>query len=526
MQLFKFKEISQNNLIIVFSFFLTTFYNFQYFEVLKNWIYVSHTPRIYFLLIFQLLLIINLIFITLIAHNRFIKFLLISILLISTISAYFIDTYKVIINEEMLFNAIETNWNEVSDLMSLKFSLYLFFLFLIPSIFIYKLQIKKSNYKKQLKTISFSLFLYISILSLMLFFASSFFSSFLRDQKHINYYANPINTFDAIIGIISDTNNKILPHKIIGLDAKKNNSDKRNIVIMIVGETARADRFALNDYPRNTNPKLLERELVNFSNVYSCATNTRLSVPCMFSHKDREDFDVKKFKYTDNVLDILDRVGVKILWRDNNSSSKNVADRVIFESFLSSDLNPVCDNECRDEGMVIGLEKFIRANKEDDVLIVLHSMGSHGPAYYQRVPDERKLFFPECKTNQLEKCTKQELTNSYDNTIVYTDFFIDKVIKFLETYKQKANVHMIYVSDHGESLGENSLYLHGLPYFIAPVEQKHVPLIYWTNNMNSYEVASKKSTKKHSHDNIFHSLLGLYGVETSLYKKDLDLFTN
>ena len=228
-----------------------------------------------------------------------------------------------------------------------------------------------------------------------------------------------------------------------------------------------------------------------------------------------------------NVLDLISHAGANVIWLENNSSSKSVADRIIFKDYRTSKLNPKCNPECRDEGMLINLQDYIDEQNKKDTLIVLHTMGSHGPAYYKRYPEEFEVFKPVCKTNQLNECTNKEINNAYDNTIVYTDYFLSKVIELLKRNSKESDTAMYYVSDHGESLGEGGLYLHGMPYFMAPDEQIEVPAFMWFDDSFSslldIEFIRKNAALPHSHDNLFHTLLGLMDVETELYQKDMDL---
>ena len=154
-------------------------------------------------------------------------------------------------------------------------------------------------------------------------------------------------------------------------------------------------------------------------------------------------------------------------------------------------------------------------------------MGSHGPAYYKRYPDNFEVFKPICKTNQLNECTDTEIRNAYDNTILYTDYVLSQVIELLKRNSQVSDAAMFYVSDHGESLGEGGLYLHGMPYFMAPDEQIDVAAFMWLDDSMS-RVFDKNIIKENAelpqtHDSLFHTLLGLMDVETELYEKDLDL---
>ena len=296
-----------------------------------------------------------------------------------------------------------------------------------------------------------------------------------------------------------------------------------------MGETARADRFSLNGYSKETNPQLKKENIVNFTNFWSCGTSTATSVPCMFSKFTASEYNKEKIHSTGNVLDVLNHAGVNVLWLDNNSDSKGVAERVQYQSYKSPDINTICDPECRDVGMLVDIQTYINEHPQGDIMIVLHQMGNHGPAYYKRYPPAFEKFKPACKTNQLEDCSKEELDNAYDNAILYTDFFLSKVIALLKQNSSGFESAMFYVSDHGESLGENGLYLHGLPNIIAPDTQRHVPAIFWIDD-NYNEIDTKQLKNKQniqfSHDNVFHTILGFMEVESSVYDKTLDILHN
>jgi lipid A ethanolaminephosphotransferase len=286
----------------------------------------------------------------------------------------------------------------------------------------------------------------------------------------------------------------------------------------VVGESARADHFSLNGYPKNTNPNLAQQtNLISYSDIDACGTSTAISVPCMFSYSGHDEFSVAKAKFTENILDLLQRSGVDVLWRDNNSSSKDVATRVGYKSFRSPDNNTVCDPECRDVGMLQGLQPFIDA-QDGDILIVLHQMGSHGPAYYKRYPVEAEHFKPACHSAELSECSQQEISNAYDNTILYTDYFLSKVIDLLKVNTPHYETTMFYISDHGESLGEGGVFLHGMPYNFAPDAQTKVPLLMWMGESSdiSYQESLRLKDMPNSHDMIFSTLLELFEIQTEL----------
>ncbi len=514
-------------LICISSFFLVVFYNQSFFKAILDsypfsWKTIGFIGSLTIALFCFIVLLL-----TLLSSKKTLKAIIISLFIISSLSSYFMDSYHLVIDDNMIQNIIETNLNESLDLFSLKLLGYLFFLGLLPTIFIFKVEVNyytlKINLIHKLKVISTVLI----ILVIMFFTFSKAYLSFVREHKPIRYYTNPLYYLYATGQYITRlTRGKELAFKKISQNAHTALGDNdRELIILVVGETARADRFSLNGYHRETNPLLKKENIINLPNMYSCGTSTATSVPCLFSHLGREDYDANIAKSTENVLDILQHAGASILWRDNNSDSKGVALRVPYEDYKTADTNTICEPECRDEGMLKGLQTHIDKTSNKDILIVLHQMGSHGPAYYKRYPKSFEKFTPACKTNQLEQCSTEEINNAYDNTILYTDYFLSKVITLLKQNTVKFETAMFYISDHGESLGEKGLYLHGLPYFMAPKEQKHVAALMWFGEGYKIDIngLKKSASNAYSHDNIFHTLLGLMETKTAFYDQTLDI---
>jgi lipid A ethanolaminephosphotransferase len=223
---------------------------------------------------------------------------------------------------------------------------------------------------------------------------------------------------------------------------------------------------------------------------------------------------------------------MQALWVENNPDCKGVCDRIEKHDVADIYSNEFCsEGGCYDEALLNGLNNYIDNIKEDTV-IVLHTQGSHGPAYYRRYPQAFKVFVPECRTSTVQDCSDEEVVNAYDNTILYTDYFLSKVIDYLQGSSASINTAMLYVSDHGESLGEDGAYLHGLPYFMAPDFQKHVPLLLWLSEGFRQEkqldeiCLNEKTADPFSHDNVLHSVLGVMDVATVQYKKELDIFSS
>lgn len=436
------------------------------------------------------------------------------------------NSYGIVLDSTMLASALQTNSSESFDLLSLKLILYFILLGLIPSYAVYRTKIARISLKKTVIEKTLLLIVPIIIITILILASSKNYASFFREHKALRLYTNPVFYLYSIGKSISEIRfSPPTPLKHIGRDAEISLKDvDRELIIMVVGETVRADHFSLNGYHKKTNPLLEKEELVSFKQMSSCGTSTAVSVPCIFSKFNHYEYSDDKGRDYENVIDILEHSKVNILWRDNNSDSKGVALRVPYEDFRTNTLNKVCDIECRDEGMLAGLQDYI--NKQDgDILIVLHQMGNHGPAYYKRYPKEFKIFTPTCESSDLGKCTKEEINNSYDNAIAYTDYFLSKTIQLLKNNSDDFETAMLYVSDHGESLGENGIYLHGLPSFIAPKEQTHVASIFWAGKHMEID-KQKLKAKEHlaiSHDNIFHMLLGLFEVKTEIYKEGLDI---
>ncbi|MGE5663728.1 MAG: phosphoethanolamine transferase, partial [Deltaproteobacteria bacterium] len=340
-------------------------------------------------------------------------------------------------------------------------------------------------------------------------------------------YANPITwMYSAARYSVLPLKSKAIAVRPIGTDAAIPASDTdRELIILVVGEAVRADRLSLNGYGKETNPYTAKEDVISFSRFYSSGTSTAVSVPCMFSVFGRSGYSDKRAHDTENLLDVLSHAGVHVLWRENNSSSKGVADRVAYEDYQNPKVNPVHDVECRDEGMLEGLQDYVDRIERGDILIVLHQMGNHGPAYYKRYPREFEKFTPVCGTNQMEECTREEIENAYANAVLYTDYFLSRVIDLLKKNTERFETAMVYVSDHGESLGENHIYLHGLPYFMAPDSQKHVAALMWFGKSFDIdkEALRAKAHLPFSHDHLFHTILGLMEVRTSVYNRKLDI---
>lgn len=454
----------------------------------------------------------TMLFLLLISYGRTTRWILAFFLIASSQAAYYMDQYGVVIDTVMIDNIVQTNAQEAAGLLNLNLVVRTLVLGLLPAWLALRYKPVIQGFKIELKSrILILLMLIMTLLAVVAPFTAGY-ASFIREHKITRMFANPIYfTYSGILYAVQKfKSTEVTALKQTATDTVEIGKKLKNeLIILVVGETARADRFSLNGYTKETNPELRKRGVVSLTDVSACGTSTGESVPCMFSVMKRKHFDRQDALHIENALDVLAKNDVQILWRDNNSDSKGVAVRMQYEDFKSPTLNPVCDEECRDIGMLSGLDKFITAKGSKDILIVLHQMGNHGPEYYRRYPKEFERFTPTCKSSDLKNCTQQEIDNAYDNAILYTDFFLSQVIDFLKKYDDQYETAMLYVSDHGESLGEHGIYLHAAPYIIAPKEQTHIPAIVWMGQHFDYKIDQLNPYRDYplSHDDLFCMLL-------------------
>ncbi len=463
-------------------------------------------------------------------------------LLSAAFGAHFMGSYGVVIDTTMLTNVLQTNLGEARDLLSLGLLASVLALAGVPALALWRLPVKRLPLHRQLwrNALVFG----ASSLAVVLLGLASFadLSAAMRNHKSLRYLINPLNSFYAL-GVLGFQANARPsgPPQAIGLGARAlPHSGRPPLLVLVVGETARADHFSLNGYPHRTNPELARHDVISFADVTSCGTSTAASLPCMFSHLGREAFDSRDHD-SENLLDLAQRAGLAVLWLDNQAGCKGLCDRVpnAFAHQAASGAPPLpaslCENgECFDEALLHGLEARLQAlpaaQRERGVLLVLHQMGSHGPAYFKRSPPELKPFQPECTTPALAQCAGDSLVNAYDNSIAYTDRMLAALIVWLQQRSAAYDASMLYISDHGESLGENNLYLHGLPFAFAPREQTHVPWIGWMSagaqaslGLN-WKCLRDRRTEPLTHDHLFHTALGALQIDATEYRRELDAY--
>ncbi|MEL0167365.1 MAG: phosphoethanolamine--lipid A transferase [Pseudomonadaceae bacterium] len=471
---------------------------------------------------------------SLLAWGRLTKPVLVVMVLVSAAASYFMLSYGIVIDYTMLTNAVQTDTAEATELFSGHLLLWLLGLGVIPALLISKAPIRSLTWKRELAGKLGTLVVVLGVFGGVVMSLYQPYASLIRNHREVRLLLVPSNVVGAVHGYIKHELAGPATLTTVGLDAhritKVTANHRPRVTVVVVGETARAANFSLNGYERLTNPELSQRDVINFPNVSSCGTATAVSVPCMFMDVGKADYKDSMAGNREGLLDVLQRAGVDVLWRDNNSGCKGACDRVPTEDVSHLHLDELCgDGECHDEALLNNMQAYLDGLTRDTV-VVLHMKGSHGPAYFKRYPAAFERFTPVCKEVELDRCDAQSIVNAYDNTLLYTDHVLASVIDLLKGNAARLDTAMLYMSDHGESLGEHRLYLHGLPYAMAPSEQTHIPMVLWfSEGMQrssgiTDDCLRQTATHAFSHDNLFHSVIGLMGVNTSVYNPQMDIF--
>ena len=530
-RLYNSKTISSTSLNVLVAALLTALYNDSLWLNLIGIVGVKSASSVYFYLTFYILAsTICFSFLNVAALFPGHKYSLILIVIAAATGSYFIDHYGVYIDADMIVNVLQTNSHETLELFNIGFLLHLLIYAAVPSFLIVKLKIIQDHgFKGLIKTICVPAISLIAALALCLPSYQTV-ASVTRTHKEIRYLVTPSNIIYGAAKALTDSEG-IRP-TIARLDETANLGDtwqikpeKPLLFVLIIGETARAANFSLDGYGRNTNPNLAAKDIIYYSDVTACGTSTAISLPCMFSDDDRVHFSRKAAAKKENLLDLIAQVGLDVSWLDNNSGCKGVCART---PQVSVEYDPeTCSNQrCFDLAMLPVLDTPVNTDR----VIVMHQQGSHGPSYYKQIPEDMAFFSPSCETSQLQDCSREQIINAYDNTILYTDLFISQAIERLEQLSDRYTTAVIYISDHGESLGEKGIYLHAAPYFIAPTEQIQIPMLAWLSNSFSERFAIDRRCLKQtaampiSHDNLFSSVLGLLDINSTLYNPVLDIF--
>lgn len=464
----------------------------------------------------RVLLIISLVMLVL-ALNFFACYLLVFLLryvgrvivalthILSATCVYFIFTYHTIIDESMLSNVFNTRYSEASGFFSWGLFLWIFFLGVLPAVYVLVQRIDYGAWKRF--GISSGISIGVSLIVVLLNF-----NQFLWIGKYDTELGGLLMPWSYTVntGRLMAQHHEANRQEILLPDCTFNNENK-TAVVLVIGESARKADFSLYGYERTTNPRLSAQTGLHALEARSCATYTTAGVKAILEYKPQRTL----YEILPNYLY---RNGVDVVWRTSNWGEPPVH---IAEYKTKQSLGKQHNEPAEYDNILFShLKQRITQSEKDKVFIVLHTSTSHGPCYYAQYPPEFEVFSPVSKDVETGKNDLPGLINAYDNSIVYTDYLLSNLIDTLRSL-QDYQTAMLYVSDHGESLGENGLFMHGVPLKMAPREQYEIPFLVWTSS-GFREL--KEQTKEIEQHSVFHSVLNLFSAESPVYNEDYDIF--
>ena len=421
---------------------------------------------------------------------------------------YFINTYDTLLDDTMMGNVFNTQYSEASGFFSLAFVLYLLLLGVLPAIYVC---LRKIDYSSAKKMFAFN----GSSLGLVLVIAFANMSNWPWIDRNATVLGSLLLPWSYSVNSVryQIKEHKMNREEIPLPDAVFTNPEAKRVVVLVIGESARQDHFSLYGYPRQTNPLLSGQQGLTALKADAAATYTTAGVKAILDSRP-----------TDKLYEILPnylyRAGAQVVWRTSNWGEPPVHIEKYQNPEALVEIYPDAD-PAYDGILFEGLRDEILSSGNSKVLLVLHTSISHGPAYNKRYPSEFEQFTPICNTVEMAKADHDELMNSYDNTILYTDYLLSGAIHQLESLPGEWESCLMYVSDHGESLGEGNLFMHGVPIAIAPKEQIEIPFLVWTSE-GSREV---KPLDKVGQYHVFHSVMSFLGAESEIFDENMNIFT-
>jgi lipid A ethanolaminephosphotransferase len=478
----------------------------------------------------------------LLGTRRTLKPLIVALTLVGATGLHFSAAFGVVVDPPMLRNALRTDWAEARELLSWALARDLLLYAALPIALGVSLRVRRVERGRWplWATRAALLGLGLALIAGALAWQVGALVPLMRQQRELRYLATPLNAVWSVASVLAaDARGAARPRQPIGLDARLGpaSAGKPRLVVMVVGETARAANWGLNGYARQTTPALSRLPVIAFGDVAACGSSTEVSLPCMFAPVGRRDYDEARIRGSESLLHVAARAGVAVHWRDNQSGCKGVCAGLSQETVSAAQAPALCrDGRCLDEALLLGLDARLDALARAATqaaappqLLVLHMLGNHGPAYHRRYPAAFERFTPACHSDDLSRCDAAEIVNAYDNALLYTDHVLAALIATLRARAEQVDSAMVYVSDHGESLGEKGLMLHGMPYALAPREQLRVPMVLWWSDGLGRRLAldgecmRERARQPAAHDHLFHTLLALLDVHTALAEPALDL---
>lgn len=494
-------QINYHLFAIIFCVISFISYNIINLDKYYQWFNINNKLNIVALSSFFLIsLILYILIFLIICHKRTTKFIAIFSCILSTIATYFINKYDISIDRTMIMNTLNTDPSEVHSLLSTQMIKYLFFYCLLPIILILKINIIYPQ-KYFIKSLKIIIILFIFGIFLGYKNYQSLHLAGNLSRKKIIYMIIPINYIRSSLSAFENSFIKpIIHNKNKNITVTGNISKTENlIVVLAIGETSRQKNFSLYGYDRLTNPLLSKQKNLHILNGKARVGSTLYALPEIL------------VKNEIALTTLTTKLGIDTKCYVNYSLHENCT--VPGEIKVNN-----CKrgkNKCFDEDVIPYLEADLKSYKSAQKLIVLHiGGGSHGPSYHERYPDEFQIFNPICKdADIINKCTKEELYNTFDNTILYVDYVVDKIIKTLDNSKHK--YVFLYLSDHGESLLEDGRLFHGMPPgFDLPPEQAQIPLL-----VKSSIPISIKKFESYSQPQIYETIMDLLNISSDKIDK-------
>ncbi|MEK9952900.1 MAG: phosphoethanolamine--lipid A transferase [Curvibacter sp.] len=469
---------------------------------------------------------------SLVAHRRTIKPVLSLLIIAAAAGSWFMQAYGIYLDPGMVRNVLRTDVAEARELWSFALLVHLLLYAGLPLLLLHKVQIAPQSWRRAVLRRMVLIGAAVLLLLAVLMAVFQPLASLMRNHREMRYLATPANLLWSTGSVLAQESRGSLqprqpldPHAVLAAAP----SARPRVLVLVVGETARAANWGLSGYARQTTPELTRLPVLNVDAVTSCGTNTEVSVPCLFAPVGRRDYDEARIRGSESLLHLLAQAGVAVHWRDNQSGCKGVCDGLPQDNVVA--LNPpgLCaEGRCLDEGLLTGLDARL-AQATGTQVWVLHMLGNHGPSYFRRYPPAFRHFQPACEQDDLRLCSREEIVNAYDNALRYTDHVLARLIGTLQQHAERVDSFMLYVSDHGESLGEKGLYLHGMPYAIAPSEQTRVPMtMWWSTGWRAHggldpACLRHRASAPVQHDHVFHTVLGLLDVRSRVYESAWDL---
>lgn len=526
------REYSVEAIVLAVSLFASLVFNWAFFrQVAQTGMFTGGKGLVAAIALFAIITALHYIVLAILCNRWTLKAVVPVVLMISAAAAYFTSHYTTYIDADMIRNVFATDSKESRELLTPGLFGQIALLGILPSVPVVMARVRKAPLARAILKRALTLLAALAIALVAVFSSYQSISSMMRNHKPLRYLVTPANFLVGTAQVVFKDNK---PHAVeaVGTDAQADHHDSRpRLLVLVIGETVRAQNWGLNGYARDTTPQLKKLNPISFRDVTSCGTATETSLPCMFTPWGRAALKLERVKHAESFLHVLNRSGVQTMWIDNQSGCKGVCAGLPFESIqqvTQPTANCTVKDGCYDAELLERLKAYMATAGNKDSVVVLHQLGNHGPSYYKRSPETAKVFLPECKSDELSDCPTQEIVNGYDNAIVATDTFLADTVRYLETVTDR-DTAMMYVSDHGESLGEGGIFLHGMPYAIAPETQYRVPMFLWFSKQYARDrgvnlaCVQRRAAQPASHDNLFHSVLGLMQVRTAVYVPERDL---